>query len=237
MSLVSRAKGMFNKPKQGNIFGDFETWAQAAAASNPYTTDLDVYGAKARAARDSGDSTGLTTSLILSSIALARQPCEVLDFGGGLGFAFFVAARELGERIQRWNVVELPDLARYGRENFRTDKLRFIDDYQGTKPDVVILAGVLQYLADPYSLVRNLVTLEPKIIALDRTPIGEKEVFRVQRLGISLGGGSHPYRILVREKIETELLGYRRIADERLAHHTHNNKAERYVAQIYRKID
>jgi hypothetical protein len=62
----------------------------------------------------------------------------------------------------------------------------------------------LQYLDSPYLCLRELLALDPKAIAIQRTPVieGEQELYTVQHVPKKLGGGRRPIRILSNYQLE-----------------------------------
>jgi putative methyltransferase (TIGR04325 family) len=122
-----------------------------------------------------------------------------MDFGGNLGFVYFEISRLVGESVDWWNIVELPDVAAHGNQRFADEKLRFFDSIDAAtargKPNIVILFHVLQYLEAPFEYLSQLIALEPQIVVLHEFPLAERERFMVQDLLPELGGGSRPIRI------------------------------------------
>ena len=104
--------------------------------------------------REGSSSHGLNLCTILAGAGLLTNPLHVLDFGGGLGQAYALCPGVIGSRIASWRVIELPDIAAHGQRNYADDKLTFhtaIDFGKWPRPNLVIVAGVLNYLDRPLS--------------------------------------------------------------------------------------
>jgi putative methyltransferase (TIGR04325 family) len=111
---------------------------------------------------------------------------KVLDFGGGFGTAYWQNLEFIKDHLTSWTIVEQGHYVDYLKPKFKGHpQLRFcktIDEAE--KPDVVILSGVIQYIAEPYKLLSQIKALDAKYIIFDRTPMvkeGEERV-TVQKL-------------------------------------------------------
>ena len=124
---------------------------------------------------------------------------SVLDFGGGLGALQFVLRPLLGGlRDLRWSIVEQPHVVSRGRAQFADGVLRFHESAEESvaaeRPNVLLLAGVLQYLPEPFAQLERLLALEIPHVIVDRTLLleGDADRLAVQRLPPSLGRASYP---------------------------------------------
>ncbi len=98
---------------------------------------------------------------VIAAMLLSRQPSiKILDFGGGLGTAFMVLAKALGENVARvdYRVVEVDSICSAGRELFAQ---RPGPTFEPGLPDagdfdIVTASSVLQYVEDWRGVVRRL---------------------------------------------------------------------------------
>jgi putative methyltransferase (TIGR04325 family) len=101
----------------------------------------------------------------------------VLDFGGSLGSSYYQCRPFLnGIRKLTWCVIEQPMFVECGRKDFETNELRFYGSIEEAvsevgSPGVVLLSGVLQYLEDPWKVLRSVGTLGASCVIIDRTPV------------------------------------------------------------------
>jgi putative methyltransferase (TIGR04325 family) len=195
-----------------SFYGNFPDYATALANAQPYTTDLASHGARVHPYR-SGEtrpphvSWAVLTTLLLAASRLVADPLRVVDFGGGVGDIFFEARSlfQFAGRALDWQVIDLEDVVRYGTDHLQGDGLSFhlaLPD-MSRPPDVVIAAGVLQYLPEPYATLRHLIALGADWVVLNRTPVlsGDAERQMIQRVPSHLGGGHRPLRLLSESRL------------------------------------
>jgi putative methyltransferase (TIGR04325 family) len=132
--------------------------------------------------------------------ALHQGLLNVLDFGGSLGSSYFQNRLFLNRLPEvRWNIVEQPRYVSAGKRYFEDDHLRFYESIEKclseTKPNLVLLSGVLQYLERPYDVVKELLTFpSDHVIIIDRTPFwqGPRDRICVQHVPPSVYPASYP---------------------------------------------
>jgi putative methyltransferase (TIGR04325 family) len=158
---------------------------------------------------------------ILSSQREISGRLRVLDFGGGLGSTFRQCRPFLTELAQlRWSVVEQPHVAAAGRRHFQDQELQFYDNVLeaagDATPDVTIFSSVLQYLEDPYEVLRQGVLMEPRTILIDRTPFsgGLVDSYAVQVVDDAMFPARLPFRVFGIDSLEDALRArYRKIGE------------------------
>ncbi len=142
---------------------------------------------------------------------------RVLDFGGALG-GVFRAARPFLAVLDgiTWDIVEQRRIVELGRAHFQRDGLRFFfsveESVSATRPDVVLLSSVLQYLEDPYRLMADLTQRGIPDILLDRTLFaeGKGDQVMVQVTPRTIYRGSYPVWLLSWQRLRAfvEARGY-----------------------------
>jgi putative methyltransferase (TIGR04325 family) len=106
-----------------------------------------------------------------------------------------------------WTVVEQERYVHLGMDHFRNGELQFTSSLRNALaaeiPDVVLLASVLQYLPDPYDLIRNVAASRVPRIVIDRTPCSalERDVLTVQKVPRQMYAASYPCWIFSRQKL------------------------------------
>jgi len=172
------------------LAGDYSSWAEALAASTGY--DSEVILEKTRAALlkvKSGEAIYERDSMLFDEIqyswplltglmwAAARSGgrLNVLDFGGALGSTYFQNRRFLEQLPSvRWNIVEQPRQVEVGKADFEDEHLKFYTDIEAclaeTQPNVIVMSSVLQYLEQPFDVLRTLLASPCNHLIVDRTP-------------------------------------------------------------------
>lgn len=146
---------------------------------------------------------------LLIAAAIDSGRLSVLDFGGALA-SHYLRWRSLLAALSEvhWAVVEQPNFVAEGLALFeRHPSVSFHKDIADvpSHPNVVLASGVLQYLPEPHQTLQRLIQLAPRVIVLDRMPLGEKELVMTQSVPQHFGKASYPLWVLTREKIHAAL--------------------------------
>jgi putative methyltransferase (TIGR04325 family) len=232
--MMGRLKSVL---RRGNHYtGNYVDWRAACAASTGYDAPqilLKVRDA-ARRVRD-GEVACERDSVVfmepqhpfpvLAALLRVAQTAggrlSVLDFGGSLGSSYF-QCREFLRAVPelQWSVVEQEDFVRCGREEFQNSVLRFdfsiAESCAASVRNAALLSGVLQYLPDPYAILREISAARIPHIVIDRLATSSLDSDRivVQHVPEIIYKASYPLRIFGRDSIAKALGSqYRIIAD------------------------
>lgn len=198
--------------------GNFATWAEAAAAARGYD-DPSILAQVARAMREvlagraAFERDGClfrdpeyrwpVLAALTWSAARAGGRLSVLDFGGSLGGTFFHLRPLLsGIPTLEWSIVEQPHFVALGNREFSQFGLRFFESVSECVRErcvtTALLSSVLQYLADPWAVVREICAAGIEDIVIDRTLFAKnnRERICIQRVRIPKVGISYPCRLL-----------------------------------------
>ena len=194
--------------------GDYGSWDAARANSVGYDDPLILRRiVEASRAVVRGDasferdgvafSTPFLNRPLLRALRLAssgsKQAIRVLDFGGGLGSAFWQHLDEITELgVDSWMVVEQPAVASAGRAEFQTGVLRFSTDLKEASgdwvPDLILASSSLQYVQDPRATIRSLVGLGARYFFVDRLPLllESEDRLTVEHVPPEIGSATYP---------------------------------------------
>ena len=146
---------------------------------------------------------------------------SVLDFGGSLGSSYFQCRGFLPTSLDlHWSIVEQPNFVKCGKELINDQCLQFFYDADSAvaenRPNVILLASVLQYLPDPEKLLAGLAKYSCPYLIVDRTPLTNlaEDIISVQHVPPSIYRASYPCWIFSKAKV-LEILSekYRLIAE------------------------
>lgn len=206
--------------------GNYPDWASASAETSGYDANIifDVVRKAAAAVRDGEalwerDSTCFyheeynwqLLACLMTAAASSEGSLHVLDFGGALGSVYMQHRKILSELQDcSWSVVEQPHVVACGRDEFSTASLKFYETiekcFSNQPVNVVLFSSVLQYVEDPYELLKKVVKMKPNAIIIDRTPLAsEGERITVQRVPSNIYSASYPCRFLNRDYLQTIL--------------------------------
>lgn len=200
--------------------GPFASWHEARASTSGYDEGAilrrisdatqHVLRGEARYEQDGKVFHGEPpASHALAGVMLAAGRTQgrlsVLDFGGGLG-SHFLRWHPILERLPslQWAIVEQAGFAAEGKRLFASEpSISFHESVAqvASRPNVALASSVLQYLPDPYAVLRELATSGAETIVLDRMLYGNIETILAQFVPASLGKASYPIWVLSREKI------------------------------------
>lgn len=211
------------QPSPYGLSGNFRSWTEAMQASTGYDSDiiitktkealLKIKNGQAIYERDSVlfDEIQYSWPLLAGLLWVAARygdMLNVLDFGGSLGSTFFQNRCFLSSLPAgvRWNIVEQTRYVETGKKWFENDCLRFYSDFSDclaeTKPNVILFSGVLQYLENPYEVLKKIEGLPCDHIIIDRTPFwnGTNDRLCVQTVPPEIYPASYPSWIFSRQQ-------------------------------------
>jgi putative methyltransferase (TIGR04325 family) len=112
--------------------------------------------------------------LLLATSSAGR----VLDFGGATGFSYIAAKYGALRDIDRYVIVEHPNVCARGRELFKDDpKVEFATNVPEGSFDVVLIGSALQYVDDYKMLLKRLTDLKPRWLLVTKLPAGDNTTF------------------------------------------------------------
>jgi putative methyltransferase (TIGR04325 family) len=214
------------RPHLVAFHGSYPTWAAARAASAGYDAAeilektrvavLKVARGEAAYERDSVpfDRKEYSWPAVACLMRVALEtgtPLRIVDFGGSLGSTYFQNRDCFPEGALEWHVVEQAAFARTGRDLFESRSLRFHETFAEAiavaRPQVLLLSGVLGYLADPWESLREFMGAQLDFILLDRTGFIEAESSRicVQSVEPPIYKGSYPVLLFSERELKTAL--------------------------------
>jgi putative methyltransferase (TIGR04325 family) len=217
--------------------GDYASWQDARLASRGYddAAILEMTRIASAAARDDESIFERDSVLLpkperpfplvacLLSVAMRNQGrLSVLDFGGSLGSTYFqVRPLLIGLDHLRWAVVEQPHYVAVGRREFTSNVLNFFDTpgeaCAAGRPDLLLLASVLPYLADPHGRLDELLRLRIPAIVVDRTPFlrSDRDRLTVQVVPPEIYSASYPAWFFGETRFRSafERAGYRAVEE------------------------
>jgi len=199
-------------------YGDFATWEEAKKKSGGYEVEsiliktkeslLKVKNGEAVYERDSVifDKIEYSWELLASLMWAAAQnggSLNLIDFGGSLGSAYYQNKTFLDKlNSVSWNIVEQQNYVKVGIESFQNDNLQFYYSISdccselGNKIDVILFSGVLQYLENPFEILKEAFSCGIKYIIVDRTgfTLNNKQRITVQKVPNRIYEASYPCR-------------------------------------------
>ena len=143
----------------------------------------------------------------------------VFDWGGSVGLKYFAFRPYLEYPTDLvWFVSEVPAVVELGREiarDKRATALRFTTDFTGmADADLLLAAGVLQFINDPFSCLRTQPRL-PRHLIINKVPVYElPSAVTLHNMGTAFC----PYHLFNRPELvrAIETLGYRLVDEWRL---------------------
>jgi len=195
--------------------GDYSTWKEAASKCTGYDAQLilakvlkaslKVKNGEAAFERDSVlfdkiEYAWPVTAGLMWAAAQSSGNLNVLDFGGALGSSYFQNRAFLKDLSKvRWSVIEQEHYVSKGCENIQDETLKFYSSIDGclaeNQPNVVLLSSVLQYLPNPWELLRTLLAMKVEYLIIDRTPFlnsGISSTIKIQSVPESIYSASYP---------------------------------------------
>ena len=162
-----------------------------------------------------------------------NKKLKICDFGGSFGSSYFQNIIDLDKNKIEWNIVEQKKIVEYANKKIKIKNLKFSEslrDVLKKKIDLVILSSVIQYLEDPYKILKIISKSKVKKIYISRTPFyNKKDIIKIQYVPKHIYKSSYPVRIFNRSKIIKfmKLNGYqvekKKVINEKLDQFVYSN--------------
>lgn len=147
----------------------------------------------------------------LLGVSLARpaaRDLNIIEFGGACGADYFLAKALLCNRTGlRWHVVERPSMVKASGD-LEDGQLKFYDDVTKAKNDlgrvdIVFTSGALQYVSQPYEILKQLTECEASNFFITRFGLStlSKELITVQSFHLSENGPPGPMPLGINDDI------------------------------------
>jgi len=135
-----------------------------------------------------------------------KEPLFICDFGGALGSLYWQHRQllvSLNLTIRRWLIIEQPRFVELGLSEFKDGTLDFASSFPEGNVDVLILSSVLQYLENPWEVLKSLLSQKPHYVFLDRTgfTLDDSEVITLQKVREPIYHASYPCWFLSRKNL------------------------------------
>ena len=143
---------------------------------------------------------GETVSIILRASIENQNECKVIDFGGSLGSTYY-NNRCFFKKIKKlnWTVVEQKNFVKVGNKSFSNNILNFCETFDeaikdSKRPNVIILSGSIQYMQNPYKLLKKIIETKADYLIINRTPfiIKGKSKITIQKIPKTIIHSSYP---------------------------------------------
>jgi putative methyltransferase (TIGR04325 family) len=111
----------------------------------------------------------------ITGMNLKNNELNVLDFGGGGGYHYFISKIILNDNVKiNWHVVETSSIVENANKISNND-LRFFKTIKGAtiginRFDLILASSSLQYCENQFLILQELINLNAKYIFITRTP-------------------------------------------------------------------
>jgi putative methyltransferase (TIGR04325 family) len=207
----------------------FESWEEAAKACGPGYDDAAIariVAAKTEAYQrriaEEPLSPGDLSLLAAVGMIGGKSKLVVLDVGGAIGAHHHLVRHAFPGLELDWRIVETPAMVEEGRG--AVGSMRFYRSISaahadGVRFDLVFSSGTLQCVADPYGMLREMLSLGAPLVLLQRMGVveGPREVVTVHEHALSLHGRGpapagfpdgicrYPFRFLRKDEFEAAI--------------------------------
>lgn len=122
---------------------------------------------------------------LLPLLLSMSRATRVLDFGGATGFSYIAAKYGAMRNVDRYVIVEHPNVCVQGRELLKDDvAVEFLERIPHEQFDVVLIGSALQYISDYKALLKTLADLKPRWILMTKLPAGENVTFATAQVNL-----------------------------------------------------
>ena len=204
----------FFKKSDKTWHGIYKNWDDAAIISTTYenkiilqkcsTALLQVKNGNAKYERDSiiFDKISYSwpvISILFKSSLENNSHLNLIDFGGSLGSLYY-SYKSIFENLSKitWSIVEQEKFVKEGEKLFSNNELHFYDKIDDVifdhNPKIILLSSVIQYIKDPYSLIKYIVKKNFDYIIFDNTSFidHKNDIITLQTVPKEIYNASYP---------------------------------------------
>lgn len=210
--------------------GDYKNYQEAAKACIGYEDSalVEMVFEKAKLHREEVISqktlhadTNFIQTIMGLSLSGKGDELNVIDFGGGFGNHYFIAKALLkGKYKIKWCIVETTATVNRASDIVSNELFFFNDIHQAInklgRVDVIFSSSTLQYLPEPYAMLKTIIDLKVKYLFIIRIPLltGNEEKYALQYskysangpggvpAGMKEGVAKYPINFLLKNKVE-----------------------------------
>jgi putative methyltransferase (TIGR04325 family) len=182
LARVIRETGYRMRPTYSGVYASFEDVAKVGGGyeDDEWAITSAQYSRWAIAKNESGfipAAVSNETALLPLLISVSRAT-RILDFGGATGFSYIAAKYGALRGIDRYVIVDHPNVCALGRELFKDDlRVEFFERIPQEQFDLVLIGSALQYVSNYKGLLRTLTDLKPRWFLFTKLPAGENVTF------------------------------------------------------------
>ena len=202
--------------------GEYKDWLSAQNISSGYNSEiilnktkealLKVKNGEAAYERDSvlfdkPEYNWSLLTILLHIASINNNNLSLIDFGGSLGSSYYQNKIFLNSlKSLAWNVVEQGTVAECGQQNFANQHLKFYSQpdecSQENQPNLVLFSASLQYLPEPYEVLRQFFNRGIRYIFIDRLLVNDiRDLISVQIVNPKIYKASYPVWIFKENNI------------------------------------
>ena len=219
--------------------GNYQTYQEAKARCAGYDEDhilqriidttTKVKNGEAAYERDGivYDEVNVNINLLSALLLVAgrnNNKLTLIDFGGSLGTSYYQNITFLSHLTElNWCIVEQPQFVDAGKKDFENEHVKFyysIEDCLAAhaQPDLVLLSSSLQYMTDPYAVLKEIQLFKVPYLLLDLIGYNDEKRDRItiQNVPPVFYGiaASYPCTFFDRDRLQSQLSeGYKKIFD------------------------
>ena len=115
---------------------------------------------------------------------------NIVDFGGGAGYHYFIAKMKLPNFNFKWLVVENRTMVKLCNKKLNYKNLFFFDSLNTIKKtDVFFSSCAINYTKNPIETIKSIIKLNVKYIYLTRTPLTENQSLEFKQISLLSNNG------------------------------------------------
>lgn len=154
-------------------------------------------------------------SALLLIASRNNNQLTVIDFGGSLGTSYYQNLPYLAHLNNlNWCIIEQPNFVTEGKKSFENEHIKFYSTLEEcmaihSKPDLLLISSVLQYLPEPYTFLKKALSLNIPYLMIDLVGYNDRPEDRItiQHVPPVFYGieASYPCTFFNRKKLEQQL--------------------------------
>jgi putative methyltransferase (TIGR04325 family) len=115
---------------------------------------------------------------------------NIIDFGGGAGYHYFIAKMKLPDFNFKWLVIENRTMVKLCNKKLNYKNLFFFNSLNTIKKtDVFFSSSAINYTKDPIKTIKSIIKLNAKYLYFTRTPLAENQSLGFKQISLLSDNG------------------------------------------------
>ena len=110
---------------------------------------------------------------------------NIIDFGGGAGYHYFISKKKFPDLNFKWFIVENRTIVKLCTKKLKCKNLFFFNSLNKIKKaDIIFFSSSINYTKNPAETIKSTIKLRPKYLYFTRTPLTKNQSIKYKQISL-----------------------------------------------------